>query len=56
MAGKLDGTVALITGAGSGIERVAAELFAAEGAAVGVLDPTGDAAIETVDKITAATG
>jgi NAD(P)-dependent dehydrogenase (short-subunit alcohol dehydrogenase family) len=45
--------VALITGAGSGIGRAAAELFAAEGAAVAVVDLIAEAAEETVAKITA---
>ncbi|HEY3259756.1 MAG TPA: glucose 1-dehydrogenase [Pseudonocardiaceae bacterium] len=56
MTGKLDEKVALITGAGSGIGRAAAELFAAEGAAVAVVDLRAEAAEETVAKIEAAGG
>ena len=40
--GRLDGKVALITGAGSGMGRVAAELFAREGARVVVADVVDD--------------
>jgi NAD(P)-dependent dehydrogenase (short-subunit alcohol dehydrogenase family) len=53
MTGRLHGKVALISGAGSGIGRATAQLFAAEGAAVAVLDLRAEAADETVAKIVA---
>jgi NAD(P)-dependent dehydrogenase (short-subunit alcohol dehydrogenase family) len=56
VAQRLSDKVALITGAGSGIGRVAAELFASEGAAVVVADVTADAARDTVTAITSAGG
>jgi NAD(P)-dependent dehydrogenase (short-subunit alcohol dehydrogenase family) len=53
MTGQLEGRVALITGAGSGIGRAAAQRFAVEGCAVAVVDLAAPAAQETVDKIVA---
>jgi len=52
--GRLDGKVALITGAGGGMGRVAAEMFAAEGAAVAVVDL--DEHAEVVEAIEASGG
>ena len=47
----LGGRVAFVTGAGSGIGRAIAGLFAAEGAAVAALDVNGPAAVETAAEI-----
>lgn len=52
--GRLAGKVALITGAGSGMGRVAAERFAAEGAKVAVVDLEESPSV--VDAITSAGG
>ncbi|HUK94092.1 MAG TPA: glucose 1-dehydrogenase [Gaiellaceae bacterium] len=46
--GRLDGKVAVITGAGGGMGREAAILFSEEGAQVCVADVNGEAAEETV--------
>jgi NAD(P)-dependent dehydrogenase (short-subunit alcohol dehydrogenase family) len=54
--GRLDGKVAVITGAGSGIGRVAASLFAEEGAQVVVADVVADQAESAVAEIVAAGG
>ncbi len=50
--GRLDGKVALITGAGKGMGRVAAELFAGEGARIAVADlvrSDGEAAVAAIE-------
>ncbi len=53
---RLDGKVALITGAGSGIGRESARLFASRGAAVVVVDITAQAGEETVEAVKTAGG
>jgi NAD(P)-dependent dehydrogenase (short-subunit alcohol dehydrogenase family) len=51
MAGKLDGKVALVTGAGSGIGKAAAVMMAKEGAKVGILSRSRDELQETANEI-----
>jgi NAD(P)-dependent dehydrogenase (short-subunit alcohol dehydrogenase family) len=53
---RLKGKVSIITGAGGGMGRVAAQRFAAEGSRVVVADVAADAAEETVRQIRAAGG
>ena len=49
---SVDGHVVLITGAGSGIGRATAHLFADEGARVAVTDLAADRVDAVVDEIT----
>ncbi|MBM3944252.1 MAG: SDR family oxidoreductase [SAR202 cluster bacterium] len=56
MSGKLDGKVALVTGAGSGIGRATALSMAREGARVVASDISGQGGRETVDLIVRAGG
>ncbi|HSK38998.1 MAG TPA: SDR family NAD(P)-dependent oxidoreductase [Arenibaculum sp.] len=53
---ELQGKVALITGAGSGIGKAAAVRFAREGASVGILSRTADEVDRTVEEIRTAGG
>ena len=55
-SGRLDRKVALITGAGSGMGRAAAELFASEGARVVISDVDDTAGTAAVDAVRAAGG
>src|SRR5215469_15999959 len=54
--GKLEGKVAVITGAASGMGRATAVRFAREGAAVVVADLNSQAGEETIAELTAAGG
>jgi NAD(P)-dependent dehydrogenase (short-subunit alcohol dehydrogenase family) len=55
MSARLEGKVAIITGAGSGIGRAAARLFASEGARLVLGDKT-DAVHQTASEVVAAGG
>ena len=51
MAGRLDGKVAIVTGAGSGIGRAATKLFCAEGARIVAVDRNEEGLRETVEPL-----
>jgi 3-oxoacyl-[acyl-carrier protein] reductase len=55
-AGRLDGRVAIVTGAGRGIGRAIAQVFGQAGARVLAVDKDGAAASRTADSVTAAGG
>jgi NAD(P)-dependent dehydrogenase (short-subunit alcohol dehydrogenase family) len=55
-SGLVEGKVALVTGAGSGIGEASAKLFAAEGATVAVADLDGEGALRVAAEIEAAGG
>lgn len=56
MSGRLTGKVALITGAGDGIGKAIALLYAREGARIAILDTNGDAANLTRETVERAGG
>jgi NAD(P)-dependent dehydrogenase (short-subunit alcohol dehydrogenase family) len=56
VTGRLEGSLALVTGAGQGLGRGIARILAREGAVVWVNDLAGDNARRVVDEITRADG
>ncbi|MDG6956725.1 MAG: SDR family NAD(P)-dependent oxidoreductase, partial [Nitrososphaerota archaeon] len=56
MSGLLDGKAAVITGAGSGVGRAMANLFAENGAAILVADVVAERVDEVVNEVRGKTG